>query len=105
MRCTLDTDEAVRLRDTLAATHLYHIAQEACTNALKHARAANLAVQLKTIDDAVVLEVRDDGSGFVPGSEEGLGLRIMRNRASIMRAELTVEPVQPHGTLVRCVVK
>lgn len=105
MRCTLEADEGVYVTDTLDATHLYHIAQEACTNALKHARATNLTVRLKATDDRVLLEVQDDGAGIQPGSEEGLGLRIMRNRASIIKAELTIEPVAPHGTLIRCVYK
>ena len=86
---------------------LYHIAQKACNNALKH---ANVEVRLRGARDVAVLEIQDDGTGVVvpttgPGRQEGLGLRIMRNRAEIIGAELAIEAAPPHGTLVRCILK
>jgi nitrate/nitrite-specific signal transduction histidine kinase len=36
--------------------------------------------------------------------EQGLGLRIMRNRAAILGAKLTIAPAEPHGTAVTCVL-
>ena len=53
----------------------------------------------------LVLRVQDDGIGIpVPPTESqgGLGLRIMRNRAAIIGATLTIEPAQPAGTVVTC---
>ena len=53
----------------------------------------------------LVLSVQDDGIGMPAQPAEnhgGLGLRIMRNRAAIIRATLTIEPAKPTGTLVTC---
>jgi signal transduction histidine kinase len=111
VRCALHIDDAVRIADALLATHLYHIAQEACTNALKHARASNIEVALVLREGRTVLEVRDDGVGLPDECEEGLGLRIMRNRAGVIGAELTIEAAaqrrqsEPRGTLVTCTLK
>jgi nitrate/nitrite-specific signal transduction histidine kinase len=50
--------------------------------------------------------VQDDGTGIGAAATQvpGLGLRIMRNRAAIIGAVLTIEPAQPTGTLVTCTV-
>lgn len=59
------------------ATQLLHIAKEAMTNSLRHARAANITVSLQPHENAIRLEITDDGIGFVPGEEgaTGQGLR------------------------------
>lgn len=72
------------------------------TSRLKHSRAKNVQVSLRATGDAIVLRVQDDGMGMGRDRGTGLGLRIMRNRASVIGARLTVEPVQPHGTLIAC---
>jgi two-component system CheB/CheR fusion protein len=105
VRLALQGDDSVRLDDSLTATHLFHIAQEACTNALKHAQARQVVVRLQSADDAVRLEIQDDGTGIPNTAREGLGQRIMRNRASVIGASLTVERAKPSGTLVTCTVR
>ncbi len=94
--------KARTLGDVLTATHLFHIGREACTNALKHSQARNIEVRLQVVDGMTVLEVQDDGIGIANDAAEGLGRRIMRNRASVIGAELTVTQASPRGTLVRC---
>jgi signal transduction histidine kinase len=87
------------------ATHLYLIAPEAVHNAVKHAQAREVRVSL-TADGGLVLDVRDAGVGMParPAEHLGLGLRIMRNRAAVLGARLSIEPVQPSGTRVTCVL-
>jgi signal transduction histidine kinase len=102
VRCTFHGDRAVLVQDDLQATQLYHIAQEACSNALKHAGAANLEVRLRSVDGALVLQVQDDGTGIPAGAAEGLGRRIMRNRASVIGARLSIGAARPRGTVVTC---
>jgi PAS domain S-box-containing protein len=104
--CTFDCPEPVSMADNLAATRLYLIAQEAVHNAVKHAQARNVRITLGKVDGSVVLSVRDDGTGMpAPTTQtKGLGLRIMRSRAAILGARLTIEPSKPTGTVVTCVL-
>jgi signal transduction histidine kinase len=101
--CTFDCPEPVSLADNLTATHLYLIAQEAAHNALKHGRPRNIRISLLSNGD-LVLRVQDDGVGMPagPAAKGGLGLRIMRNRAAIIGATLTIEPAEPTGMVVTC---
>lgn len=102
--CTFDCPEPVAVAENLTATHLYLIAQEAVHNAVKHAQPRNIRVSLES-NDLLALCVQDDGSGMPAEPTEdhgGLGLRIMRNRASIIGATLTIQPAEPTGTLVTC---
>jgi len=88
-----------------ACNHLFRIAQEALTNALAHASARTVRVQLSVDAASVCLEVSDDGRG-IPGDSvggSGIGLRTMRDRATAIRAQLTVSAASRGGTLVRCV--
>jgi PAS domain S-box-containing protein len=102
--CKFDCPEPVSVADNLNATHLFLIAQEAVHNAAKHAQPKNIRISLKS-DDLLVLNVQDDGVGMPTQPTEnhgGLGLRIMRNRAAIIGARLTIQPAEPTGTLVMC---
>jgi PAS domain S-box-containing protein len=106
LSCTFDCPEAVSIMDNLTATQLYSIAQEAVHNAVKHAQARNIRIRLNVADASLVLCVRDDGAGMPapPAASKGMGLRILRNRATIIGARLTIEPAKPTGTVVRCVL-
>jgi two-component system sensor kinase FixL len=104
VECIFQGDGAVRLADNGQATQLYHIAQEACTNAIKHANARQVAIRLRSDEGAVILEIQDDGRGIRKAHSEGLGMRIMRNRASVLGAQLTVARATPRGTIVTCVL-
>jgi two-component system CheB/CheR fusion protein len=102
--CTFECREPVLVEDNQTATHLYRIAKEAVTNALKHSRAKNVTISLEGDTRSVTLHVRDDGVGFPPEPVEvkGMGLKIMRYRAGLINARLAVGPAEPAGTLVSC---
>ena len=87
-----------------AADHLYRIAQEALSNALKHAHATTINLTLDIERDHVRLEIRDDGRGVGAPCRNatGLGLRTMQYRASMMGARCETTSVMPHGTSVSC---
>jgi two-component system CheB/CheR fusion protein len=102
IRCDFHGQSIAPQLDAIQATHLYHIAQEACINAVKHASAQNIAIRLRASDHAVTLQVQDDGNGIPPDAPQGLGQRVMRNRASVIGAELSIEPAKPQGTTVTC---
>jgi signal transduction histidine kinase len=83
---------------------LDRITQEALNNALKHAQARRVAVQLRQDERMVALEIADDGVGFDPAATEsggGLGLRGMAERAARLGGRLAVESRPGEGTRVR----
>ncbi|MGO8855858.1 MAG: PAS domain S-box protein [Steroidobacteraceae bacterium] len=84
--------------------HLYRIAQEAVTNAQKHGHAGLINVTLDIQPALVRLEVLDNGVGLVPAAapSTGLGLKIMRYRAAMIGAQLSIGPGHPGGTVVVC---
>jgi two-component system sensor histidine kinase UhpB len=81
----------------------YRIAQEALTNALRHADGAGIRVELHRHDDATVLVVSDRGPG-AGGEVEGTGIRGMRERALLVGAQLDLESGSGCGTRVRLVL-
>jgi signal transduction histidine kinase len=86
------------------ATQLYCIAREGVTNALKHAKARHIRISLEDDDQTVTLRVQDDGVGLAatPVDAKGMGLKIMRYRAALIQAHLSVGPAGPGGTAVTC---
>ena len=91
--------------DKTLATTLYRVAQEALTNALRHARAATILVELKTRGSDIILTVRDDGCGFRPDSREaqkGFGLESMTERTSLVGGQLHIRSAPDQGTLISC---
>ena len=92
--------------DSAVATHLYHIAQEAISNAVKHGKARRVSVSLTSADGALTLTVWDDGAGLPAEPKSGgCGLRIMRHRARMIGASLALGSHQGAGTVVTCVLR
>lgn len=89
-----------------AATQLFQIAQEAMTNAIKHAQASKIVLSLSAAGDRVVLTVVDDGLGIEDrvASTEGLGLQTMRSRAAAIGAWLRISGPAGKGTQVKCIL-
>ncbi len=86
------------------ALGLYHVAQEAISNVIKHARASRLVVRLAYRRPTLTLEVEDDGVGFDPGAQRDRtrqGLRNMADRARVLDARLTIDSAPGRGTRVR----
>ncbi len=79
----------------------FRVAQEAVTNALRHAKPNRISVELAAADGELVLRVTDDGAGFDPaGSGEGFGLTGMRERAELLGGDLTITSTPGRGTAV-----
>lgn len=103
VECVFECDVPVLIHDAAAATHLYRIAQEAVRNALRHAKAKRIGINLSERGDLVKLIVEDDGIGFPEsGPTGGLGLRIMAYRAGVIGAAFAIEPAPTGGTMVTC---
>jgi PAS domain S-box-containing protein len=104
IRCTFDCPEPVEVEDTATATHLFHIAQEAVTNALRHSQGQRVTISLESDEQSLTLRVNDDGLGLraEAGESKGVGLKIMTYRASLIQARLTIERGESAGTVVTC---
>ena len=86
-----------------AATHLYRIAQEAFTNAIRHGRVTQVAIDLATADGALTLTVQDNGRGFDErNAGNGMGMKLMRYRAQMLGGDVTIENNEGGGVTVRC---
>ncbi|MBK9139362.1 MAG: sensor histidine kinase [Verrucomicrobia bacterium] len=86
------------------ASHLFRIAQEGVTNALKHAGAQKIEIVLAFTPEGVQLQVNDDGCGFDPAAvslDGHFGLRGLKERAGALGAELTLESQPGAGTRLR----
>jgi signal transduction histidine kinase len=101
--CHFVSPNTVLIDDPAVATHLFRIAQEAVSNAIKHGRAKRVNITLSAEGDDVHLEVSDDGKGFCAPSpdDKGMGLHIMQHRAAMIGATLTIQK-RPPGTVLVC---
>ncbi|HEY7185631.1 MAG TPA: chemotaxis protein CheB [Vicinamibacterales bacterium] len=107
VQCTVEEKGSSDVNDTRVATELYRIAQEAVTNALKHANASRIVVRLVGEPGSTILTVSDDGDGIRIDQtpQNGVGFRIMRFRAQSIGASLNFESKPGAGTVVTCVVR
>ena len=95
---------APRRLSVAAEHHLFRIAQEALTNAVRHAQASRVSVSLAFAGDVVELTVSDDGRGLPsekPAHGFHFGLSGMRERARALGTRLEVESAPGHGTTIR----
>src|SRR3984893_5937405 len=102
--CTFNGDDEIHVGDATTATQLYHIAQEAVVNAVKHAGANKIDIELARNGQKLTLAVSDDGRGFPEKLPEppGLGLRLMAHGASLIGGKLAITRTLDGGTLVTC---
>lgn len=86
---------------------IYRVMQEALNNALKHSKAANVQVRLAERRGCILLCVKDNGCGFDPEDPRreadpmsGFGLKGMRERAEVVRGDLSIDTRPDQGTVV-----
>lgn len=105
--CMIRFDQPVFIYDNFIATHLYRIVQEAINNAIRHGKAKNINIDIKSSHQKIIMTVKDDGMGFPPVLEtkKGMGLNIMKYRARMIRASLSICEGTDGGIIVKCIVK
>jgi PAS domain S-box-containing protein len=95
----LDLDTGRRLPDSVEVA-AYYVVSEALTNAVKHARASAVWVELRAADSIVELAVRDDGIGGADPTR-GSGLLGLRDRVEALGGTLEIESDRGRGTSLR----
>jgi signal transduction histidine kinase/PAS domain-containing protein len=82
--------------------HLLRIVQESLANAIRHANANTIQVQLLYTPEQIAIEIQDDGCGFDSQNPplSGFGLQGMQQRASLIGAQLTIMSQPGHGTAI-----
>ncbi len=107
IECLFESDEYVQVSSADQAEHLYRIAQEAVTNAVKHAEATQIRIMLVETGVGKLLQIEDNGKGMpqtqAPGG--GMGLRLMEHRAKMADATFVVKRRFGGGTEVSCLFR
>lgn len=106
IRCEVSNEHDACPISQEVSTHLFRIAQEATTNAIKHARAESIRIALGGAGDELSLTICDDGVGLPEHAlrSSGMGLKTMQYRARSIGAKLTITDRESGGTLVSCVL-
>lgn len=104
MACRLECDGPVSVPDSVAARHLFRIAQDAVANAAQHSGGTELVVRLNEDERHVHLEISDNGRGFKrsQNGREGFGLALMKYRAEAINARLRCDIRGKGGTSITC---
>jgi PAS domain S-box-containing protein len=99
---TMELPGAEHVHDDARATALFRIVQESLTNIARHSGASGVEIRLVAEEGQLVLTVRDDGSGIVPGAprSNGIGLVSMRERATALGGQLRVASIPGRGTTI-----
>lgn len=97
-------DPTIRITDNAVATHLYRIAQEATTNAIKHGQAKTIRISLVRERGVIVLRIADDGVGLPKDytKGKGMGTRVMQHRARMIGGTVELERASAGGVVVTC---
>ena len=104
--CVFQCDTPVLLPDQTIATHLFRIAQEAVSNAIRHGKAKRIVIKLARRACDWCSRSRTTALGFpqLPPSQKGMGLRIMQSRSALIGGVLAVENNPAGGVTVTCSV-
>jgi len=102
MECAFFIDEDISFAHLSAENqlHLYRMMQESFTNIKKHSKANKALLVARCDNDNILICVSDDGIGL-DGSEEGLGMKSLRQRASIIGAKINFISESANGLMVK----
>ncbi len=107
---TVQSEGCARPVSDLIAGNLLLLAQESLTNAIKHSRAANIALTLLFSEETLTVRIEDDGCGFDPANRPGpreghFGLQGMRERMKRLGGSLEISDLPEGGTRIEAQVK
>lgn len=101
--CEYTANYDVHINNEEVELQLYYIAHEAVTNAAKHGKPTRVQLTLEQISDNLTLSISDDGIGISEKElNDGMGIQIMKLRASVIMADINIKRRLEGGTLVEC---
>jgi PAS domain S-box-containing protein len=105
IRCEVEAEKDLLIEDQTVTMHLYRIAQEALSNAVRHGCAQQVRIRLSRSADQAILRISDDGTGLQKkaSSPTGMGTRIMQHRAEIINGSLRISNAPKKGACVTCI--
>ncbi|QVK24087.1 hypothetical protein KHX94_05680 [Shewanella dokdonensis] len=97
------SSRAILLDDDVISAHLFNIASEAVSNAMKYSQCSQLLIALEQQGHRLLLKVQDNGCGIADAGQRrgAMGLKIMQYRATMIGGELKVE-TGAQGTCISC---
>jgi len=104
IECSAAVSNDISVEDQSISTAVFRIVQETLTNVIRHSNATSVNIDLANKDNALVLEVRDNGAGIDAekvSSRSSFGLMGMRERARFLGGEINILGVRGKGTTVR----
>ncbi len=106
IKCTFESTGTPLVYDNIRALHLYRIAQESISNAIKHGHSTRVSIYLTKNGNYIILRITDNGIGYENNTnkDQGMGVRIMHYRARILAGALNIRKTPRGGTIVSCTV-
>jgi PAS domain S-box-containing protein len=105
--CRFRCGKSVSVKNLVEAKQIYRIVQEAITNAVRHGKANNININLRSTKKGTVLLVKNDGLGFpkLSPNRKGIGLKIMQYRTDLIGGSLDIRKGDKGGTVVTCIFR
>ena len=101
IRVTFDVSDPMPPLPAAVEVAAYRIALEAFTNIIKHAQASTCHILIRIENGSLLLEISDNGKGLPAETHAGIGFHSMRERASELGGEFSIENKPSGGTIVR----
>lgn len=104
VKCRFFSENKIILNEEDVAGHIYYIAQEAALNAVKHAACKEIEIRINPKKNGLELMIKDNGRGISRHKgANGMGLSLMKFRATVIGARLEIKSQYNQGTLVSLV--
>jgi len=108
IKCVYKNEGDILIEENSVAVNLYRIAQESIHNAVKHGKPTAITVRLSKSGRHISLTITDNGKGFSSNEKsdekDGMGIKIMKYRASLMGGIVEIVRTDDETTVVRCII-
>lgn len=102
VQITKEMPPDIPIRSPKVQMAVYRMLQEGLTNGLRHGKANRFTCLITVSAEDVVIQLKDNGSGFEPPIKEGFGLHAMRERIEDCGGKLQIESTLREGTVITC---